>query len=226
MNSDILKNSHLFHNISEQDISIILKELQAKCVKYKNGDVIFPVGSKAEGVGLVLSGEVLFTHTDIHGHYTIFERIAPGEIFEEAHAFAQEKILIVDMVARKTTEVLFFNIDRLLLLQQENNNQLYHQLIRNLLKMLSTKVLDLKKKIKYISPKSIRDRCLTYLYDQAKFYESNSFDIPFNRQEMADYLNVDRSSLSAELIKMQQDGLLLYEKNHFTLLLQDSSQRF
>lgn len=221
MNFEIIKNSHLFDNISEQDISVILTELQAKRVKYKNGEVIFPVGSKAEGIGLVLSGEVLFTHTDMHGHYTIFERIEPGEIFEEAHAFAQEKILIVDMIAKKTTEVLFFNIEQLL--QQSNNNQLYHQLIRNLLKMLSTKVLDLKKKIKYISPKSIRDRCLTYLYDQAKLHESNSFAIPFNRQEMADYLNVDRSSLSAELIKMQQDGLLLYEKNHFTLLLHDST---
>lgn len=79
-------------------------------------------------------------------------------------------------------------------------------------------MLDLKKKIKYISPKSIRERCQTYFHDQVKLYESSSFDIPFNRQEMADYLNVDRSSLSAELIKMQQDGIILYDKNHFTLL--------
>ena len=77
----------------------------------------------------------------------------------------------------------------------------------------------LKKKIKYTSPKSIRDRVLTYLYDMSELYQSDTFDIPFNRQEMADYLNVDRSSLSAELIKMQQENILIYEKNHFTLLL-------
>lgn len=221
MDLSALKNSGLFHNISETDISVLLTELQAKCVTYKNGDIIFPVGSKAEGIGLVLSGEVLFTHSDVSGHNTIFDRIEPGEIFEEAHAFAQEKILIVDMVAKKTTKVLFFNIDQLLFLQQNSQNQAYNQLIRNLLKLLSTKVLDLKKKIKYISPKSIRERCQTYFHDQVKLHESFSFDIPFNRQEMADYLNVDRSSLSAELIKMQQDGIIIYEKNHFTLLIDE-----
>jgi len=219
MNPRTLQNSDLFQNISENDIANMLVELQAKRVTYKNGDIIFPVGSQAQGIGLVLSGEVLFTHSDSHGHHTIFERIEPGEIFEEAHAFAQEKILIVDMVARKKTEILFFNISQLFFLQENSQNQAYNQLIRNLLKLLSKKVLDLKKKIKYISPKSIRDRCLTYFFDQAKLYETNTFDIPFNRQEMADYLNVDRSALSAELIKMQQEGILTYEKNHFTLLL-------
>lgn len=223
MNFDILKKSYLFFDIPEEEIFTILSELQARQVTYKNGDIIFPVGSEANGVGLVLSGEVLFTHTDIHGHHTIFERIEPGEIFEEAHAFAQEKILIVDMVAKKTTQVLFFNIDQLLYLSQNSTNQSYRQLIYNLLKLLSIKVLDLKKKIKYTSPKSIRDRCLTYLYDQAKYHDSVSFDIPFNRQEMADYLNVDRSSLSAELIKLQQEGILSYEKNHFTLLVSQNT---
>ena len=223
MNFDILKKSYLFFDIPEEEILTILSELQARQVTYKNGDIIFPVGSEANGVGLVLSGEVLFTHTDIHGHHTIFERIEPGEIFEEAHAFAQEKILIVDMVAKKTTQVLFFNIDQLLYLSQNSTNQSYKQLIYNLLKLLSIKVLDLKKKIKYTSPKSIRDRCLTYLYDQAKYHNSVSFDIPFNRQEMADYLNVDRSSLSAELIKLQQEGILSYEKNHFTLLVSQNT---
>ena len=223
MDFNVLKESCLFTNINENDIISMLTELQAKKVSYRNGDVIFPVGSIADGVGLVLSGEVLFTHTDIHGHHTIFERIEPGEIFEEAHAFAQEKILIVDMVAKKNTDVLFFNTDRLLFLLKNNSNPAYNQLVSNLLKMLSRKVLALKKKIKYTSPKAIRDRCLVYLYDQAKLYESMSFDIPFNRQEMADYLNVDRSSLSAELMKMQQEGILLYEKNHFILLLNEKN---
>ena len=218
MNSDILQKSYLFSDIAPTDIPVILQELQAKKVTYKNGDVIFPVGSEASGVGIVLSGEVLFTHTDAQGHHTIFERIEPGEIFEEAHAFAHEKILIVDMVAKKTTEVLFFNIDRLMLLSRTSDNPAYRQVIYNLLRLLSKKVLDLKKKIKYTSPRSVRNRCLTYLYDQAKYHNSNSFDIPFNRQEMADYLNVDRSALSAELIRLQQDEILSYDKNHFTLL--------
>lgn len=219
MNFDILKKSYLFYNIPEDEIMPILSELQAREVVYKNGDIIFPVGHEADGVGLVLTGAVLFTHTDIHGHHTIFERIEPGEIFEEAHAFAQEKILIVDMVATKTTTILFFNIDRLLYLFENTSNKAYQQLVYNLLKLLSIKVLDLKKKIKYTSPKSIRDRVLTYLYDMSELHQSDTFDIPFNRQEMADYLNVDRSSLSAELIKMQQEDILTYEKNHFTLLL-------
>ena len=94
-----------------------------------------------------------------------------------------------------------------------------HQvLINNLFQILSKENIELIQKIENVSQKTIRDKLLTYLSNEAQKRHSNSFDIHFNRQDLADYLNVDRSAMSFELSKLQKEGLIEYNKNHFELL--------
>ena len=100
----------------------------------------------------------------------------------------------------------------------DNGCRFHHTLIRNLLGIVAQNNMYLNQKIKYTSRKTTREKLMAYLTDQAKMKGSNDFTIPFNRQELADYLGVDRSALSNELSKMQREGLLQVEKNRFRLL--------
>ena len=123
---------------------------------------------------------------------------------------------MVDVTAAEAAEVLFLRMEQIL--QVCPNSCPHHsRLIRNLLTLSSQKNLTLSRKIFYTSPKTIRGRLLSYLSSQALRSGSRSFTIPFNRQQLADYLNVDRSALSNELGKMQREGLLRTERNHFFL---------
>ena len=123
---------------------------------------------------------------------------------------------MVSAVAAEDTEVLFLNVERVLNTCPETCSH-HSRLIRNLLTVSSRKNLDLSRRIFHTSSKSIRGRLLSYLSSQAVLLGKREFEIPFNRQQLADYLSVDRSALSNELGKMQREGLLEFHKNHFLL---------
>ena len=125
--------------------------------------------------------------------------------------------MMVSVVASEKTEVLFLNVSRIL--QVCNNNCSHHnKIIHNLLAVSARKNLNLSRRIFHTSAKSIRGRLLSYLSYQAMKNGSHEFDIPFSRQQLADYLSVDRSALSNELSKMQKEGLLQANRSHFLLL--------
>ena len=121
-----------------------------------------------------------------------------------------------DVVAAEDTEVLFVDIHRLLSTCQ-NSCPFHRRLIHNLIRISAEKSLSLSNRMMHTAPKSIRDRLLSYLSEQATRNRSPRFSIPFSRQQLADYLGVDRSALSNELSKMQRDGLITYRKNEFQL---------
>lgn len=211
-----LSKTALFRGVTPQEVEGVLSCLGAKQHCFAKGEMICRTGDVVTCLGMVLSGSVLIESNDLWGNTTVLDSVEPGRIFAETYACALGEPLMVDVVAAEPTEVLFLNIDRVLKVCS-NTCDYHNRLIRNLLSISAQKNLNLSRKIFHTAPKSIRGRLLSYLSDQAVQNGSSSFTIPFNRQQLADYLNVDRSALSNELSKMQKEGLLRVKRNDFEL---------
>ena len=216
MKGTLLANTALFRGASPQEAEAMLNCLGAAERGYTKGEQIYRSGDYVTDLGMVLSGSVLIQTDDLWGNTTVLDRIGPGQIFAETYACVPGEPLMVDVVAAEGTQVLFLNVERVLRVCSHTCAH-HSKLIRNLLLLSAQKNLNLSRKIFYTSSKTIRGRLLSYLSYQARRNGTPSFTIPFNRQQLADYLNVERSALSNELSKMQRDRLLVVEKNHFTL---------
>ena len=193
--------------------------LLAKECTYKKGEILFPEGSPTEQIGVVLIGRVIIELGDVWGNNSVLSSIGPGGIFAETYACIPGEPLMVNVTAAEDTEALLLNIRRVL--EPCSKVCPYHvRLVRNLLALCAGKNLQLSRRVLHTGPKSIRKRLLSYFSECIKRTGSYSFDIPYNRQQLADYLSVERSALSNELSIMQRDGLIRYEKNHFDVMEQ------
>ncbi len=149
------------------------------------------------------------------GNKSILSKVLAGEIFAEAYALCHEPMM-VDVIAAEESRILFLNVDTLMD-SQSSETSWYSKMLTNLLDISMRKNLALSQRIIYTTPKTIRGRLLIFLSSQSSKAGSTTFQIPFSRQQLADYLNLDRSALSKELGKMRDDGLLDYYKDTFTI---------
>ncbi len=212
-----LSKTKLFNEITENEIKVILNCLKSYTKKYDKGDLIYKQGEIISSIGIILLGSINIENDDIWGNKNILENISMGNIFGETYACIENEEIMVNVVAAEPCEILFINIDKVL--RTCSNACKFHiQLIKNLLSLTSQKNISLTRKIFHTSPKSIRGRILSYLSYQAILKGNTEFEIPFNRQQLADYLSVDRSALSNELSKMEKDGIILYNKNKFKII--------
>lgn len=211
-----LFNTQLFDGLKEDEITSLLGCLDAEKRSYKKGEVILSEGSITKNIGIVLSGMAMISCCDIWGNNSILGNAAPGSIFAEVYACIPEQPLLVTVSAAEDTSVLFMNVGRILT-TCTNACPFHARLARNLLNVCAYKSLQLSQRIQHTSSKSIRGRLMSYFSECAKRAGSNSFLIPYNRQQLADYLNVDRSAMCNELSKMQKDGIIEYERNRILL---------
>ena len=214
-----LGNTPLFRGMMVPDIEEMLRCLRAVERTYKKGAVILPEGTPTEQLGVVLSGRVIIEMGDVWGNNSVLSSIGPGGVFAEAYACVPGEPLMVNVTAAEDTRALLLNIRRVLE-PCANVCPRHVRLVRNLLTLCSEKNLQLSRRVLHTGPKSIRKRLLSYFSECIKRTGSYSFDIPYNRQQLADYLSVERSALSNELSLMQRDGLIRYEKNHFDVMEQ------
>lgn len=213
----VLYECPLFANIVKKDLKSMLTCLNAKVFFYKKGENVMCEGERAKDIGIVLSGKVQMIRNDYFGNRSIVAEIGISQLFGEAFACAGIEKMPLDVVATVDTDVML--IDAARIISACNHTCDFHrQIIFNLLKDVSTKNLMFHQKIEVTSKRSTREKIMAYLLLQAKKNNSNSFIIPFDRQELADYLEVERSGLSAEISKMRKEGLILSNKNRFTLL--------
>ncbi len=215
-NCKILKKSPLFRGIEEKEISSMLSCLSAREKNFQKGVFIFRSGEKIHRIGLVLSGAVHIVKEDFWGNRTIIGEASCGNLFGEAYACAQSGTIEVSAVAAENCSILFLDIFRVMNVCTSACD-FHSRLIRNLLSVLSEKNLMLTKKMEHMAKKTTREKLLSYLSDQSLKCASPSFEIPFNRQQLAEYLAVDRSAMSNELSKLQKEGYLTFQKNHFHL---------
>ncbi len=185
--------------------------------RYDDGQTILAEGGAAHRIGVVLSGQVRITRTDYGGSRSVIAAAGPGELFGEAFAFAGAERLPVDVCAVGTAEVLLLPAEKLAH-PCGNACEFHSRLILNLLRILASKNLLMNRKLQILARRTTREKLLAYLRLQAAQEGSASFEIPFDRQALADYLEVDRSGLSAQIGALRREEVLRCEKNRFTLL--------
>ena len=215
---EILQKCPLFRDISPKDLSALLSCLGAKVSAFDKKYTIFAEGTSAGSVGILLSGSAQIVQMDYYGNRSLVSEIRAGEVFGEAFACAEIPSLPVSVVANEPCEVMLLNCRRILH-SCANSCAFHQQIIFNLMKDLATKNIRFHQKLEITAKRTTREKLMAYLMQQAKTARSSSFEIPFDRQELADYLEVDRSGLSAEISKLRREGILRSRKNHFELLL-------
>ena len=214
---NVLLGCALFEGIEEKDLSGMLSCLRATSRAYSRGEIVLEEGSPAEWLGVVLSGEVQVIREDYYGNRSMMGKLGAGDIFAEAIALSGTETMPVTVAALHASEVMLIDVERIA--HPCSMACGFHQrLIYNLMRILARKNLACNQKIEVTSRRSTRDKLMAYLMMQAKQAGSNRFSIPFDRQELADYLEVDRSGLSSEIGKLRREGVLLCEKNRFELL--------
>lgn len=213
----IIKSVELFKGIEEADLSALLSCLSAKTVNYAKGQTVFFSGENIQSFGIVLSGQVQIVQDDYYGNRSILGKLGEGNLFGESFACAEIKTLPVSVIAMTESDLLFVDCSRLTM-PCSKVCSFHSKLIQNMLSIVSKKNISLTQKIEYISKRTTREKLLAYLSAEAQKCKSNHFSIPFNRQELADFLSVDRSAMSAELGKLRDDGVIKFEKNQFELL--------
>ena len=215
----VLESCPLFDGIEREELRALLDCLGARRMDVKKGQVILGEGEPARFVGIVLQGTVQIEKVDYYGNRSILTQAVAGELFGESFACAGAAEMPVSAVATEDGAVMM--IERTRITTGCSNACGFHsRLIANLLKIVSVHNLQLNQKLEITGKRTTREKLMAYLLSQAKYQGSDSFTIPFDRQALADYLHVERSAMSAELSKLQKEGILQTKKNHFQLLKQ------
>ena len=211
-----LKLSRLFGGIKENEIEEVLLLLSATKKEFGKNEYIFRAGERVTSVALLLDGSVHIQREDYWGNLSILNKIFRGEVFGEAYALPGSGAILNNAVATEISTVLFLDFNRIF--DVNPSEYVFSQkLIQNFFELLAEKNRVLAQKLAHMSQRTTREKLLSYLSEQSIKSGSSSFDIPFNRQQLADFLSVDRSAMSNELCRMRDDGLICFNKNRFTL---------
>lgn len=213
----VLKRTKLFRGISDTEIVDVLSCLGANAKEYKKGAYVIRQGDTVEYIAVLIEGELHVRKEDYWGNLSIVSRIAPGEMFGEAYAAPDSGAVQSDVVATEKSTVLFLHAKRMLT-TCSSACRFHTAVVENLVFSLAEKNRCLIEKLEHMAKRSTREKLVSYLSEEAEKQKKNPFTVPFNRQEMADFLSVDRSAMSKELCKMRDERLLRFHKNEFELL--------
>lgn len=212
----ILKRTKIFAGVGYDEIVSMLSCIGARLKTYKKGEYVFRQGEHITDITVLVEGSLHIQNDDYWGNHSILGEIFAGEMFGEAYAYDSGAILN-DVLALEESTVIFFDVKRILT-SCSNACRFHSIVVQNLFFAISEKNRKLVQKIGHMSKRTTREKLISYLSEQAKKQNSANFTIPFNRQQLADFLSVDRSAMSNELCKMRDEGLLEFEKNKFRLL--------
>ena len=214
---NILKNCPLFWGIEEGHLLKMLACLGARIMPFDKKYTILKEGNPARYIGIILSGSAQVIRMDYYGNRSILSEVGPSELFSEAFACAEIDAVPISVIANEPGEAMLIDCGHILH-TCANNCGFHQQLIFNLMKDLAAKALLFHQRIEITAGRTTRDKLMTYLMFEAKRAGTREFEIPFDRQELADYLEVDRSGLSSEISKLRREGVLACERKRFTLL--------
>ncbi len=213
----VLKRTKLFSGVGDEEIVSMLSCLGARFRAYKKGEYVLRQGEHLSDVVVLVKGSLHIQKDDYWGNRSILGNIGVGEIFGEAYAAPESGPLLNDVVAVEDSAVFFFDVKRVVT-TCSSACRFHTMVVQNLFFAISERNRSLVQKLGYMSRRTTREKLISYLSEEAKKQNSSSISIPFNRQQLADYLSVDRSAMSNELCKMRDEGLLEFEKNRFRLL--------
>ena len=214
---NVLKQSKLFQGIEDKEIEAMLACLGATLKTYKKGEYVVNAGEALNRLPVVTEGKLHIQKDDYWGNRSIINIIESGDMFGEAYVVPGSGAMLNDVVVAEDSVVMFFDVYRLFNVCPSACR--FHSLtVQNLFLTVSEKNRKLVGKLGIISKRTTREKLIAYLSEESKRQGRSAFEIPFNRQQLADFLSVDRSAMSSELCKMRDEGLLEFNKNKFTLL--------
>ena len=212
-----ISKSPLFAGLYEDELKAALDALRASKRSFEKGGFILTAGGKASSFGLVLEGGATIENIDAWGNRTILSHVSRGDYFAEVYALLPEEVMPIDVRANEDSVVVMFSA-RGFEAMQADYPLLYTKMVSSMLTISLRKNMVLSGRSFHTAPKTIRGRVMAYLSSISLRKGAQEFDIPFDRQQLADYLNVERTALSKELRKMSDDGLIEFHRNHFRLL--------
>ena len=213
----ILKKTKLFSGVGEEDIASLLSCLGARKKEYKKGEYILREGEHISDIFILVEGKIHIQKDDYWGNRSILSVISVGEMFGEGYAAPESGALLNDVVAVEDSSVIFFDVKRILT-TCSSACRFHNMIVQNMFFAISDKNRKLVQKLGHMSGRTTRAKLISYLSEEAKRQGSSAFTVPFNRQQLADYLCVDRSAMSNELCKMRDEGMIKFEKSRFELL--------
>ena len=213
----ILKRTKLFSGVGEEDIASLLSCLGARKKEYKKGEYILREGEHISDIFILVDGKIHIQKDDYWGNRSILSVISVGEMFGEGYAAPESGALLNDVVAVEDSSVIFFDVKRILT-TCSSACRFHNMIVQNMFFAISDKNRKLVQKLGHMSGRTTRAKLISYLSEEAKRQGSSTFTVPFNRQQLADYLCVDRSAMSNELCKMRDEGMIKFEKSRFELL--------
>ena len=216
-NIDFLMKLPIFYNLKNEEIINILNFFNYSKEDFEKNNFIFEIGKPISKIGIILSGEINIIKEDFWGNRNILNKFKSGEIFGEVFALAKVSPNNILVETSQNSKILFLDLTNFSIDNENNSNEIL-KFLSNLFKISLKKNILFTEKLEHITKKTIREKIISYLSTEALKNRSNSFFIKFDRQELADYLFVERSALSRELSSMKKDGLIEYNKNYFTLI--------
>lgn len=213
----VLKRTKLFSGVGEEDIASLLSCLGARKKEYKKGEYILRQGEHISDIFILVEGKIHIQKDDYWGNRSILSVISVGEMFGEGYAAPESGALLNDVVAVEDSSVIFFDVKRILT-TCSSACRFHNMIVQNMFFAVSDKSRKLVQKLGHMSGRTTRAKLISYLSEEAKRQGSSAFTVPFNRQQLADYLCVDRSAMSNELCKMRDEGMIKFEKSRFELL--------
>lgn len=212
---NIISKATLFKNLNNDEISSFLLCAKKKTREYKKGEIIFLAGNITNSIGIILEGTCHIIREDYWGNKTIINEINPSGIIGEV--FAIQKIPLENtVIAKSNITIMFMDIDKILT-PCAKSCSFHNEIIKNLINILARKTMVMNRKLEHITKRTMKEKILSYLSSLSKIKNSNSFEIPYNRTELSEFLCVDRAALSKELSKLKKEGLIDFKKNIFTL---------
>ena len=212
----VLKRTQMFAGVGDEEINAMLSCLGARLFTYKKGEYVFRQGEHISDITVLVEGNLHIQRDDYWVNRSILGRISVGEMFGEAYAAPESGPLLNDVVAVADSAVIFFDVKRIIT-TCSSACRFHAMVVQNLFFAISEKNKKLVQKLGHMSKRSTREKLISYLSEEAKKQNSSTFSFPFNRQQLADFLAVDRSAMSNELCIMRDDGLLEFDKNKFRL---------
>lgn len=212
----VLKRTQLFAGVGTDEIAAMLSCLQARLQTYKKGEYVLHQGEHLNTIMVLVEGSLHIQQDDYWGNRSIINSVGIGEMFGEAYVAPESSALLNDVVAVEDSAVIFFEVKRVIM-TCSSACRFHAMVVQNLFYAISERNRKLVQKLGHMSKRSTRGKLISYLSEEARRHNSGTFSIPFNRQQLADFLSVDRSAMSNELCKMRDEGLLTFEKNRFTL---------
>ena len=213
----VLQKNQVFLNLGAEEIESMLHCLNFRKRKFKKGEFVLRQGEILSDILILISGNLHIQRDDYWGNRSILGHVSVGEIFGEAYAVSEKEKILNDVIAIADSEVLFLDFKRIIT-TCPSACSFHSAVIQNLFLAMSEKNRKLVQKLSHMSKRTTRDKLMSYLSEEAKRNNSSMFTIPFNRQELADFLSVDRSAMSNELCKMRDEGLIEFERSSFKLL--------